>query len=836
MAINLTGTNYIDGLLFGHSWTGNTGQNATITYSYTLDTWAYDTAGTVHFNDRTLQFTTISTPFEFNNLQKTATESVFESFSNITNLTFQNVGTSLGNDTDMVLRQGFTTPGLFGWTKSAYNNNGIIEDITTPAQEDPLQDKVEHTDLLFNGDRNSSTTISSPKHGTEAFETIMHEIGHALGLAHPHDGGGVGNTTLTGMDGSFNGTIMSYNNGINNTGISDGMPITPMIYDIATLQYLYGKNTVHNGSDTTYILDGKKSLDGIDHTNNLESGYIFVSETIWDSGGNDTIDTSAYIGSSIIDLREGLDNVTIVGKTKVWNAFNASIENATGGSGDDEIYGNGLNNTLTGNGGNDTYKFSGTYGKDTIIDDDGIIEIDGTILSGTATLTTTANKYLLKQDGKYFVMSKVNDSGVMDEAGKHLRIAVNDSSDTPENNVTIKDFTPISTAPLVNTAFDIQLSEGIEAGTELLIATETHVTGQFGNSIQINVDDPSITALSDGSFVALWDINPGYDPYDDVADNIVGQRFNVDGSKNGNEFIVATETHVTGQFGNSIQINVDDPSITALSDGSFVALWDINPGYDPYDDIADNIVGKVFGSSTQTLPTFGTPEADNLVGNNDNNTFVGGAGNDNINGGTGNDAYAFSAGDDFDTITDKGGSDTLKLGGGLTPDNLTFSQVGKNLVIDIASGVTIVDQFSGNPNNVIEFASFDDGTIIELPSATNKVTGTTGRDILTGTPANDVISSLGGSIDRMSGGEGADIFVIGSEANNGVRERDIILDYEVGIDSILLEDGASVGSIRQTSSGAAIFLEGDRDAIYVQGENILVGNLTIIPENISMAG
>jgi len=84
----------------------------------------------------------------------------------------------------------------------------------------------------------------------------------------------------------------------------------------------------------------------------------------------------------------------------------------------------------------------------------------------------------------------------------------------------------------------------------------------------------------------------------------------------------------------------------------------------------------------------------------------------------------------------------------------------------------------------------------------------------------------------MTGGAGADIFVFGAETLNGVRERDIILDYEVGIDTILLEDGASVGSIRPICTGAAVFLEGDRDAIYVHGDAVLVGNLTFIAEDI----
>jgi Ca2+-binding RTX toxin-like protein len=80
----------------------------------------------------------------------------------------------------------------------------------------------------------------------------------------------------------------------------------------------------------------------------------------------------------------------------------------------------------------------------------------------------------------------------------------------------------------------------------------------------------------------------------------------------------------------------------------------------------------------------------------------------------------------------------------------------------------------------------------------------------------------------MFGDMGADQFIFGAETNNGTRERSVILDYEVGIDEIVLEDGASVASIRQTSSQVVIFLEGDRDAIYVRGDGVTEDNISII--------
>jgi VCBS repeat-containing protein len=119
-----------------------------------------------------------------------------------------------------------------------------------------------------------------------------------------------------------------------------------------------------------------------------------------------------------------------------------------------------------------------------------------------------------------------------------------------------------------------------------------------------------------------------------------------------------------------------------------------------------------------------------------------------------------------------------------------------------------------------------------LEPVRNPILGTVGSDNLVGTEGADAIRSLGGSYDKMLGGAAADQFIFGAEANNGIRERDVILDYEVGIDEIILRDGASVETIRVTSSQVVVFLNGDRDSIYVRGDGLTADNLTIITEDV----
>ncbi len=107
---------------------------------------------------------------------------------------------------------------------------------------------------------------------------------------------------------------------------------------------------------------------------------------------------------------------------------------------------------------------------------------------------------------------------------------------------------------------------------------------------------------------------------------------------------------------------------------------------------------------------------DRLIGGRGVDIIDGGAGNDILEGGEGDDQYIFAAGGGDDVIIDGSGFDTLALSGNLTLANLRFSQVGEDLVIGIASGVTIKGQFSGDPSRVVDVVSFSDGSKVNLPN------------------------------------------------------------------------------------------------------------------------
>src|SRR5262249_55952790 len=96
--------------------------------------------------------------------------------------------------------------------------------------------------------------------------------------------------------------------------------------------------------------------------------------TIWDGGGTDTLDLSGFSGTQRIDLHAGTySDVGGYMTNNVAIAFNVTIENAIGGSGNDTITGNDANNSLTGGQGNDVLFgdngndiLSGGLGNDTL--------------------------------------------------------------------------------------------------------------------------------------------------------------------------------------------------------------------------------------------------------------------------------------------------------------------------------------------------------------------------------------------------------------------------------------------------------------------------------------
>jgi serralysin len=239
-------------------------------------------------------------------------------------------------------------------------------------------------DTWFNNSRN---LYDAPVRGNYAWLTMLHEIGHTMGLKHPHEVRGAFNALAADHD-SLEYTVMSYRSyigasaGSGYTAGSGSYPQTLMMLDIAAIQQLYGANFSTNAGDTVYAWNpatGAMSINGAGQGTPF-ANKVFM--TIWDGGGTDTYSFATYTSGVTVDLAPGAWSTTSAaqlanlgtGKVAVGNIANALqyqgnaaslIENVIGGSGNDKISGNAAANRLTGGAGNDV--LDGRGGSDTAV-------------------------------------------------------------------------------------------------------------------------------------------------------------------------------------------------------------------------------------------------------------------------------------------------------------------------------------------------------------------------------------------------------------------------------------------------------------------------------------
>ena len=241
--------------------------------------------------------------------------------------------------------------------------------------------------------------------GNYYFTTALHELGHAFGLKHSQETGGVANVAVPTAHDDSEYTVMSYRSYVGGplTGYTNeayGYPQTYMANDILALQTLYGAdyntqsgNTVYTWSPTT----GQEFINGVGQPapgGGAGGSANRIYETVWDGNGVDTYDLSNYTTNLTINLNPGASSVFSTAQLaylgnghyasgNVYNAYlyngdaRSYIDNATGGSGNDTIIGNAIANVLKGGAGNDI--ITGGGGNDTI---DGGPGTDTAVYSG----------------------------------------------------------------------------------------------------------------------------------------------------------------------------------------------------------------------------------------------------------------------------------------------------------------------------------------------------------------------------------------------------------------------------------------------------------------------
>jgi Tryptophan-rich Synechocystis species C-terminal domain/Bacterial Ig-like domain/Peptidase M10 serralysin C terminal/Bacterial Ig domain/RTX calcium-binding nonapeptide repeat (4 copies) len=353
-SVTPSGISYVDYVDSGMKWaTGN------LTYSFPTSASFY-----VGMNGSAYGSGEENVGFKaFNAVQQAATTSILNMYSQVANVTFTQIAETSTQSATLRYAGSSQPSTAWGYYPSSMPEGG---------------------DAWFNS---TNGWYANPVVGNYGWLTIIHETGHLLGLKHPQDVSGAFGAVPVSAD-SLEYTVMSYRSYIGastTSGLTNAtwsFPQTLMMYDIASLQYMYGANYNTNNTDTVYKWNPATGQETINGVAQAAPGGNTIFMTTWDGGGNDTYDFSNYTTNLSVSLQPGtwttvsstqLANLG-AGHTAIGNIANAYlynnnpaslIENAVGGSGSDVITGNIANNKLTGGAGNDT--LDGVSGNDTAV-------------------------------------------------------------------------------------------------------------------------------------------------------------------------------------------------------------------------------------------------------------------------------------------------------------------------------------------------------------------------------------------------------------------------------------------------------------------------------------
>jgi serralysin len=764
--VSPTGNPYIDGVLDGTKWAVNS-----LTFSFPTDPSLY---GPNYGSGEPL-----IAYKAFTAVQQTAVQSILQMYSSVANVQFTQIAETPAQSATLRYAESNTPATAWSYYPSTSALGG---------------------DMWFN---NSSHYYDNPIKGNYAYEILIHETGHAMGLKHPQDSMGSFGVMPADHD-SVEYTVMSYRSYVGGpltyTMASSSYPQTLMMNDIAALQTMYGANYTANSGDTVYRWDpstGKEFIDGVAQAAPA-GNKIFM--TLWDGGGSDTYDFSNYTTNLKVDLNPGAWTTASAtqlanlgsGHYAAGNIANALlfqgntaslIENAVGGAGSDVISGNQGNNELTGGAGNDVL--------------DGGAGTDVALYSGLS----TDHLWTQNADGSWLIAD--------------LRLGGPDGSDTLKNieELQFSDTllalgvaAPANTAPTIASAApSVSLTEWTDLSADEVANTQHTASGT------ISYTDPDATNVHVASFIAEAD---GYlgtfllGSVDDTSDSVVwsftvsdsaldyltsGQTLTekydvtLDDGHGGTAYQTVTITLVgavdaiaTPTSGDSLIGGAGNDTLDGGTGADTMAGGTGNDIY--YVDNAGDVVNESSGEGTDnvktTLASFALPaNVENLAyigvggfngtGNALANTLTGGAGNDSLGGGDGND-----------TLIGGAGADTMA--GGARGDLYFVDNVGDVVIEDSGKGTDTVKTTLASyvlPANVETLIHTGAGNFNGTGNAlANTLTGGVGNDSLIAGDGNDILHGGAGAdtlaggngADRLDGGAGYDIMTGGSGADHFV--------------------------------------------------------------------
>jgi serralysin len=309
--------------------------------------WQYNNTSAHHWASHTITYNITG----LNSAEQFLAQTALQAWSEVANITFVQTSGS-ANIT-------FTHDG----TMQAYSGGNWPGGSFTSAYVNISSDWITNDGGAYDG----KTGIDS-----YGYQTYIHEIGHALGLGHqgPYNGSASYSTNAVYANDTWQYSVMSYFSEPNYSGSSYRYVVTPQMADIYAVASMYGAATSTRTGDTVYGFNSNAGA--VFNFSNYTSAPAL---TIYDSGGNDTLDCSGYSSAQTIDLHAGAFSSVGGLINNIGIALNAVIEKAIGGSGNDTLIASDTGCTLSGGGGNDT--LIGGAGNDTLIGGSGVDNLTG---------------------------------------------------------------------------------------------------------------------------------------------------------------------------------------------------------------------------------------------------------------------------------------------------------------------------------------------------------------------------------------------------------------------------------------------------------------------------
>ncbi|MDC6168287.1 calcium-binding protein [Paucibacter sp. XJ19-41] len=495
-------------------------------------------------------------------------------------------------------------------------------------------------------------TRDSLKAGEPGFKTLLHEIGHALGLKHPFEA-----PLLPSAENNSVNSVMSY------TRVGEGYATELAAFDVAALQYLYGVAGSRNTADNS---------------------YNFTDRFIGDAAGSDTFNASSETQGVTINLAPGSWNHrgakadSILAEGQSFIGFGSLIENAAGGSGNDQLTGSSAGNSLVGGGGNDT--LSGVHGDDTVAGGAGADTYVFSIGDGHDTLVESGGDSVLvihdaSLDSLYYLDGKL----YYGSNGDSVQLALVEVSQLVIAGVSYTgDQFRAAIKGRTSAAGDVVLAPNEITG-RLQGVGDYRVTGNaLGNVLHGNIGNNTLTgaqgndSLNGGSGNDVLLGNEDRDELsgdggDDWLDGGVGNDYLYGGE--GNDVLLGNEDRdwLWGDGGNdSLEGGGGDDNLSA-GDGDDILRGDADSDFlsgGLGNDLLDGGVGNdnLLGDGGEDSLDGGAGN-DSLYGDEGDDGLFGSEGSDLLYGGLGNDALA--GGDDADSLYGGAGHDSLEGGDGL---------------------------------------------------------------------------------------------------------------------------------------------------------------------------